>query len=225
MYAFNEDQVATDFYEKRCSANKPQTAKPATAAHRRRLLLRQPQQQLLQLTAAPSMVDASQQAHSWQLQVLLQQLAQRVLRVAQQLEAAAEQGWQQLQQRVAAAVGGKQQSAAWRWKLLQSTVAQQREAAAAFEIETTGSSSSNSSRRQLQAAAAVSGSAALKGVQLQRLALQAIGTPPEWQCESLQVGQSEMPIPAMKVELFSHMHGVLQQSYEVFREVRERLNV
>ncbi|WIA38847.1 hypothetical protein OEZ86_002124 [Tetradesmus obliquus] len=59
----------------------------------------------------------------------------------------------------------------------------------------------------------------------QRLALQQIGTPPEWQCESLQVGQSEMPIPALKVELFGHMAGVLQQSYEVFREVRERLKL
>jgi hypothetical protein len=243
MYAFNEDQVATDFYEKRCSASKLQ---PATAArHRQRALLLQ-QPQLLRLTAASSKgITGNSSTHgalqhgqqplpeqhelSWQPQVL-QHVAQPllaavrpVLRATQQLEAVAGQRWQQLQQRVAAAAGDLR-SAARRRRLQQSHPDQ----GDMPKVTSIGSSSSRKHSRQLRdasSAAAVQGLASLHGVQLQRLALQQIGTPPEWQCESLQMGQSEMPIPAMKAELFTHMYGVLQQSYEVFREVRERLKV
>uniref|UniRef100_A0A383VCU0 Uncharacterized protein n=1 Tax=Tetradesmus obliquus TaxID=3088 RepID=A0A383VCU0_TETOB len=245
MYAFNEDQVATDFYDNRCSSSsKKQPATPAAAAaHRRRALLRQQHSQWLQLAAAQSSSAAGnssthaaghsvqpppgeqlQQQHSWQ------RVAQPVLGAARQLAAAASQHWQQLQQHMAAA-GSQLQSAARHMRLLQPPVTQQQPRADirdAFDVSSSGSSQQRQSRQLMDAAAAAAaaqGSASLRGVALQRLALQQIGTPPEWQCESLQVGQSEMPIPALKVELFGHMAGVLQQSYEVFREVRERLKL
>lgn len=245
MYAFNEDQVATDFYDNRCSSSsKTQPATPAAAAaHRRRALLRQQHSQWLQLAAAQSSSAAGnssthaaghsvqpppgeqlQQQHNWQ------RVAQPVLGAARQLAAAASQHWQQLQQHMAAA-GSQLQSAARHMRLLQPPVTQQQPRADirdAFDVSSSGSSQQRQSRQLMDAAAAAAaaqGSASLRGVALQRLALQQIGTPPEWQCESLQVGQSEMPIPALKVELFGHMAGVLQQSYEVFREVRERLKL
>ncbi|KAF6257991.1 mannosyltransferase putative-domain-containing protein [Scenedesmus sp. NREL 46B-D3] len=265
MYAFNEDQVATDFYERRCGARKPQPAAPAAAGHRRRSLLLQSQQGRLRRAQASSssfnssapvagqhaqawLQQEQQQEHGWQLQVM-QRLAQPLLvavrpmlGAGQQLESAAGRRWRTLQQR-AAAVRGLPDPAARDKKLLPSASLRQPEAAVVDVADTDGSSRSGGSSSSLglthrqhsrqQLAGVVEGGggaaarrlASLQGVQLQRLALQQIGTPPEWQCASLQVGQSEMPIPAMKVEVFSHMHGVLQQSYEVFREVRERLKL
>jgi hypothetical protein len=252
MYAFNEDQIATDFYDKKCSAGHPQPVAPAAAGHRRRALLRQAQQGWWRLLSAPIGINnhtmqaagqhahvdkqLQQQEHSWQQ---LQRLAQpglaavrSLLGVGQQLEMAVRQRWRQLQQRIAS-VGEPLQPAARPMELLQPPGVQQLEAAAADMVYAGGSNSSvkvhsvHHSRHLSAADTAVvdQRSTPLRGVQLQRLALQQIGTPPEWRCESLQMGQSEMPIPAMKVELFSHMHGVLQQSYEVFRELRERLKL
>jgi hypothetical protein len=250
MYAFNEDQVATDFYDKRCRAAQPQPMAPAAAKHRRRALLRQAQQGWWRLSSAASsrgnhtmhaagqQLDRQlqQQEHSWQQ---LSRLAQpglaavrALLGAGQQLKAAARLPWRQLQQRAASA-GAQLQPAAHPMPLAQAPGMQQ-PVAAAVDLEyvsgrdgAVGVHSEHRSRSLSAAdvAADAQGTAPLRGVQLQRLALQQIGTPPEWRCESLQMGQSEMPIPAMKVELFSHMHDVLQHSYEVFRELRERLQL
>jgi hypothetical protein len=247
MYAFNEDQVATDFYDKKCSAGQPQPAAPAATGHRRRALLRQAQHGWRQLSSASNSrgnhtgpaadQHVLQQEHSWQQLKRLAQPGLAALRalllgVGRQLEPVARQRWRQLQQRAASA-GAQLQPAAHPMQLLQPLGMQQPVAAAGDSAYVSGRNSlvgvhSGHHNRVLFAADVATdaqGSAPLRGVQLQRLALQQIGTPPEWRCESLQMGQSEMPVPAMKVELFSHMHGVLQQSYEVFRELRERLQL
>eukprot|EP00882_Tetradesmus_deserticola_P019792 GHRQ01021331.1.p1 GENE.GHRQ01021331.1~~GHRQ01021331.1.p1 ORF type:complete len:527 (+),score=195.23 GHRQ01021331.1:138-1583(+) len=262
MFAFDDDQVATDFYDKICSKSKPQPGAPAAAGRRRRSLLLRPHQGRLRgldatgsslnsssHTAGQAWPDQAQQLeHTWRLKVV-QPLAQPLLAVVrpvpgavQQLGSAAEQLRQKLQ-RYVGAVTGQQQPAAHREKLQQSASLLHAETAVVGDAGMAGSSRGSSSgtsaagsrqhSRQLAdvvagagaGSAAAHGVANLRGAQLQRLALQQIGTPPEWQCESLQVGQSEMPVPAMRVELFSHMHGVLQQSYEAFREVRERLKL
>jgi hypothetical protein len=252
MYAFNENQVATDFYDKRCRAAHPQPTAPAAAQHRRRALLRQAQQGWWRLSSASSsrgnhtahavgqhvQLDRQlqQQERSWQqlLRVAQPGLAavRALLGAGQQLKAAARLTWRQLQQRAASA-GAQLQPAAHPMLLPQAQGMQQPVAAAVDSVFVSGRDGavgvhSEHQSRSLSAAdvaADAQGTGLLRGVQLQRLALQQIGTPPEWRCESLQMGRSEMPIPAMKVELFSHMHGVLQHSYEVFRELRERLQL
>lgn len=68
-------------------------------------------------------------------------------------------------------------------------------------------------------------SAALSWRRAQQLMISAIGLPPEWDCDKLTVGDSEMPMGVMPVQLFRHKFKVLQYSYKAFKEVRERLKV
>jgi hypothetical protein len=49
--------------------------------------------------------------------------------------------------------------------------------------------------------------------------------PPERSCDQLPVGEDVVPIPVMPVEAFSHMQGVLQQSYQAFEHVRQQLHL
>lgn len=114
-------------------------------------------------------------------------------------------------------------------RLTQAVGLQQPEAAAAVtpEHDSVAEASRAATGRQLAAAAAgqTESIASMRGVQLQRLVLQQFGVPPEWHCDSLRLGDAEVPIPIIRVEHFDHMQDVLKQSYQAFTEVRQKLKV
>lgn len=144
MFAFNDDQISSDFYDKQCRALNPAAAAAATspAAPATTILI----------TAVPS------------------------------------PGRRRLQRPIRHRRRQRQSSA---------------DSGDSYEVSRSG----------------------LTRTSLQRMIADSVGLPLEWGCDKLTVADKEMPIPVMPVQLFGHMLGVLQYSYEAFREVREKVKV